>query len=50
MEAGAPLLVGGEEAAVAGAEDGFRVGRWRGLFFFFFLRERERKRFEVEVF
>ena len=32
MEAGAPLFVG-QEAAVAGAEDGLRVGgRLRGLF------------------
>ena len=34
VETGPPLLVGGEQAAVAGAEDGLRVG-WR-LFFLFF--------------
>lgn len=29
LEAGSLLLVGGEEAAVAGAEDGFRISGWR---------------------
>ena len=40
----APLLVGGQQAAVAGAQDGLRVGWWRGLF----LRGRE-KRSQVDV-